>query len=124
MSKLLLNLIIKPRQVVYAVDRSISTITTTTRSINPLLSKKYVLNIPTKITLRQTSSAANSPSATNDSNKNEPKNRILTIPNALTISRIVSIPFISYFLFVDQHQLACGLFVAAAITDFLDGNLL
>lgn len=48
--------------------------------------------------------------------------RIATIPNALTLSRIASIPFINYFILIDRHELACGLFVAAAITDFLDGR--
>lgn len=61
-----------------------------------------------------TTDSTKTPSPTN--------NRILTVPNVLTLSRIASIPFINYFIFVNQHELACGLFVAAAITDFLDGK--
>jgi hypothetical protein len=51
----------------------------------------------------------------------ENKNRIITIPNVLTMSRICSIPFINYFVFIERHDLACGLFILASITDFLDG---
>ncbi len=62
------------------------------------------------------------------SNKNNNQNissndLIFTIPNALTMARIVSIPFISYFVFMNQYDYACGLFVLAAVTDFLDGYI-
>ena len=49
------------------------------------------------------------------------KNLIFTIPNCLTMLRIFSIPFINYFIFIDRHDIACGLFVMASLTDFLDG---
>ena len=61
-----------------------------------------------------------------DKNTNQTKNSndlIFTIPNVLTMSRIASIPFISYFVFMNQYDYACGLFVLAAVTDFLDGYI-
>lgn len=51
----------------------------------------------------------------------DPKKAVFTIPNLLTMSRIASIPFINYFVLTGQHEYACGLFVLAAVTDFLDG---
>lgn len=51
------------------------------------------------------------------------KKLILTIPNALTSLRILSIPFINYYIFAGQHEVACGLFVASALTDALDGYI-
>ncbi|MCX8083581.1 MAG: CDP-alcohol phosphatidyltransferase family protein [Calditerrivibrio sp.] len=44
-----------------------------------------------------------------------------TIPNCLTISRIVLIPFFGYFIFEGEVKKASLLFVAMAISDFLDG---
>ncbi|MGP1397374.1 MAG: CDP-diacylglycerol--glycerol-3-phosphate 3-phosphatidyltransferase [Inquilinaceae bacterium] len=49
-----------------------------------------------------------------------------SLPNLLTLSRILCIPVLVGLLFVDAdwaRWVACGLFAAAAITDFLDGYL-
>ena len=51
------------------------------------------------------------------------KTLIWTIPNFLTSLRIISIPFINYFVLTGQHDIACGLFVASALTDALDGYI-
>ncbi len=51
------------------------------------------------------------------------KKLIFTIPNVLTSLRILSIPFINYFIFIGMHEVACGLFVASALTDALDGYI-
>lgn len=51
------------------------------------------------------------------------KRLIFTIPNALTSLRILSVPFINYYIFAGQHEVACGLFVASALTDALDGYI-
>ena len=53
--------------------------------------------------------------------KFDTQNIVFTIPNCLTTLRIIAIPFIQYFILIDRHDLACGLFVAASLTDFLDG---
>ncbi|CAF0923647.1 unnamed protein product [Brachionus calyciflorus] len=55
--------------------------------------------------------------------QHDSENVILTIPNCLTMSRIASIPFINYFVFTNQHELACGLFFLAGFTDLLDGYI-
>lgn len=94
MSKLLLNLILNQNRL---------------RLIKPLSQTGSYLRL---LNVQTSNPTQNTPS----------NNRILTIPNLLTISRIASIPFINYFIFADQHELACGLFVAAALTDFLDGS--
>ncbi|KAF6802099.1 cdp-diacylglycerol-glycerol-3-phosphate 3-phosphatidyltransferase, partial [Colletotrichum sojae] len=46
---------------------------------------------------------------------------IYTIPNILTLSRLVAAPFVGYFILHDQHAWALGLFAYAGITDLLDG---
>ena len=49
---------------------------------------------------------------------------LTTLPNLLTVSRILAIPLIVGMFYVDgpgARWVACLLFVAAAITDFFDG---
>jgi len=46
---------------------------------------------------------------------------IYTIPNLLTLSRLVAAPFIGYFVLHEQHALALGLFVYAGVSDLVDG---
>ncbi|MBM3565333.1 MAG: CDP-diacylglycerol--glycerol-3-phosphate 3-phosphatidyltransferase [Alphaproteobacteria bacterium] len=50
----------------------------------------------------------------------------LTLPNILTYSRIVAIPAVVGLMMLDRplgNWLALGLYIAACITDFLDGYL-
>lgn len=50
--------------------------------------------------------------------------QFLTIPNLFSLSRIFLTPFVAWFLAQDTPQatlLCIGLFIIAAITDFLDG---
>ncbi len=52
--------------------------------------------------------------------------RILNLPNILTILRVVLVPFFIYFLFIDEFQFkvyAMLIFLFASITDFVDGYL-
>jgi cardiolipin synthase len=51
------------------------------------------------------------------------QDRILTVPNILTLSRILSVPVINYFVFVNKHEYACLLFTLSGITDVLDGYI-
>ncbi|WYZ40343.1 hypothetical protein EsH8_IV_000684 [Colletotrichum jinshuiense] len=46
---------------------------------------------------------------------------IYTLPNLLTLSRLVAAPFVGYFILHDQHAWALGLFAYAGVTDLLDG---
>ena len=51
---------------------------------------------------------------------------VTSLPNMLTLSRIVVIPLVVATFFLDgasPRWVACGLFVAAAITDYFDGHL-
>ena len=51
---------------------------------------------------------------------------LTTLPNLLTLSRIVVIPLLVGTFFLDKplaNYLGCALFTAAALTDFLDGYL-
>lgn len=51
---------------------------------------------------------------------------VTSLPNLLTLSRIVVIPLVIATFYVDgtpARWVACGLFVAAAITDWFDGYL-
>jgi cardiolipin synthase (CMP-forming) len=49
--------------------------------------------------------------------------RILTLPNALTVLRIIAIPVVLLLLMAREDIAAVTLFVVAAATDFLDGRL-
>jgi cardiolipin synthase len=51
------------------------------------------------------------------------KTRCLTLPNVLTLSRIVLVPFVAWRLAVYDLSGAFWLFTLAALTDLLDGNL-
>jgi cardiolipin synthase (CMP-forming) len=51
---------------------------------------------------------------------------VTSLPNLLTLSRIVAIPLVVATFFFDDagpRWAACGLFVAAAVTDYFDGHL-
>ena len=47
------------------------------------------------------------------------KDNIYTVPNALSLSRIVISPFIAYSVVSDQHLTALALFGVAGVTDFV-----
>ena len=51
----------------------------------------------------------------------------MNLPNRLTIARIIAIPFFIFFLMTDfvpaSKWIAFGLFIAASLTDFLDGYI-
>ncbi|KAG6282363.1 hypothetical protein E4U46_008298 [Claviceps purpurea] len=46
---------------------------------------------------------------------------IYTIPNFLTLTRLVAAPAVGYLILHDSHMWAVGLFTYAGITDLLDG---
>jgi len=48
---------------------------------------------------------------------------VLTVPNALTLLRLLAIPVVLFFLLAEDDVLAVAVFVAAAVTDFLDGRI-
>ena len=49
--------------------------------------------------------------------------RVLTVPNALTLGRLLAIPVVLLLLLAGDDVLAAAVFVLAAVTDFLDGRL-
>jgi len=53
----------------------------------------------------------------------EKKDRILTVPNLLCVSRIVAAPYLAHLIINGDFLLASGLFVYAGATDFLDGYI-
>ncbi len=54
---------------------------------------------------------------------NGPESRIVTLPNALTCARLLAVPVVLALLVAGSEAWAAALFVAAALTDFLDGRL-
>ena len=52
-----------------------------------------------------------------------PESRVLTLPNALTCARLLAVPVVLALLAAGSEAWAAALFVAAALTDFLDGRL-
>ena len=53
----------------------------------------------------------------------EKKDRIITIPNLLCVSRIVAAPYLANFIINGDYAMASGLFFYAGATDFLDGYI-
>lgn len=49
--------------------------------------------------------------------------RILTIPNLLSLFRIIASPFIGYFIIIEDYSFAFNLFAVASLTDMLDGAI-
>src|SRR5215213_6260631 len=52
-----------------------------------------------------------------------PGDRVLTVPNALSLVRLLMVPVVVALLLARSDGLAAAFFVLAAITDFLDGKL-
>ncbi|SMN19892.1 similar to Saccharomyces cerevisiae YDL142C CRD1 Cardiolipin synthase [Maudiozyma saulgeensis] len=55
--------------------------------------------------------------------KSVQSNKVLTIPNVLTMSRIAATPFIGHFIITSNLTPALGIFAYCCITDFLDGYI-
>ena len=51
------------------------------------------------------------------------EDRIFTMPNALSLTRLFMVPIVVALLLARADGLAAALFVVAAVTDFLDGRL-
>ena len=51
------------------------------------------------------------------------EDRVFTVPNALSLARLVIVPVVVALLLAREDGLAATLFVLAAVTDFLDGRL-
>jgi cardiolipin synthase (CMP-forming) len=52
-----------------------------------------------------------------------PGDRVFTVPNALSLLRLLIVPVVVALLLAGSDELAAAFFVLAAITDFLDGKL-
>jgi cardiolipin synthase len=48
---------------------------------------------------------------------------MLTVPNILTLLRLALVPVVGYLLAVESYGWALGLFLVAALTDFVDGYI-
>ena len=46
---------------------------------------------------------------------------IYTLPNFLTLTRLVAAPVVGYLLAYEQHSAALGIFLYAGVTDLVDG---
>lgn len=51
------------------------------------------------------------------------EDRIVTVPNALSLARLFMVPIVIALLLAQADGLAVAIFVLAAVTDFLDGRL-
>jgi cardiolipin synthase len=49
--------------------------------------------------------------------------RVLTVPNMLTLGRLLAIPVVLILLLAEEDVSAAVVFVLAAVTDYLDGRL-
>lgn len=96
---------------------------------NSLLRNKHLLNrLPSPFLLNKslysTKKPDHEPINSNIDNKNSIKallKEVNTIPNIITISRIISTPLITYSLIQQDYTTSISLFCYAAISDFLDG---
>ena len=48
---------------------------------------------------------------------------MFTLPNLITVARILLIPVVAFLLLDHDYAMACGVFAAAALGDWLDGFL-
>ena len=48
---------------------------------------------------------------------------MFTLPNFITVARILLIPVVAFLLLDHDYRLACAIFMAAAVGDWLDGYL-
>lgn len=55
--------------------------------------------------------------------KQQLSNRVLTVPNALTLFRLLMVPVVVLLLLARADTLAVIVFVVAALTDFFDGRI-
>lgn len=53
----------------------------------------------------------------------DPRNRVVTVPNLLTLLRLLMIPVFLFASFRAEYTLAFALFVTAALTDIVDGSI-
>jgi cardiolipin synthase len=51
------------------------------------------------------------------------EDRVFTVPNALSLLRLIMVPVVVALLLAGSEGLAAAFFVLAALTDFLDGKL-
>ncbi|ERS97160.1 cardiolipin synthase [Sporothrix schenckii 1099-18] len=79
-----------------------------------LLSDKGSLSPPTPAS--SSSSSHTLPPTTTTRHEN-----IYTVPNFLTVARLIAAPFVGYLIVADQPGWALSLLAAAAVTDILDG---
>lgn len=49
--------------------------------------------------------------------------RVLTLPNVITLLRLVAVPVVAWLIVEQRWQAACWLFLAAAVSDGIDGLL-
>lgn len=53
--------------------------------------------------------------------KRKPRNQNLTVPNALSVMRIIIVPFFAWFFLKDNLPVAVGLLVVSGLSDMFDG---
>lgn len=51
------------------------------------------------------------------------RERVFTVPNVITLLRLAAVPVVAWLIVHQQWQAACWLFLAAAVSDGLDGIL-
>ncbi|KAG8710121.1 hypothetical protein FRC09_000293 [Ceratobasidium sp. 395] len=79
----------------------------------------FILQSSAPIPPPESSNEKNSPSP----NKPTVRENIYTIPNALTVSRILSCPLIGWSILEGKYGLASGLLLYAGVTDWIDGYI-
>lgn len=48
---------------------------------------------------------------------------MVTLPNVITLLRLIAVPVVAWLIYHERWALACGLFLIAALSDGLDGFL-
>ena len=84
-----------------------------------------LLNINSKVCPRLSTPTRPSSSSQegNRPTPTEKKDRIVTIPNLLCVSRIIAAPYIAHSIINGDYTTAAGLFVYAGATDLADGAI-
>ncbi|CAF0892254.1 unnamed protein product [Didymodactylos carnosus] len=128
--------IIKTREI-YSDEDEITTSTTNGDTVSDRITESQITVTgrqssltSTRIDLSASSEHIKSNSLINNNNnttknneEEKKKDRFLTIPNALTVGRILCTPLIGYFIVTEYYTSALILFLSAGMTDLLDGYI-
>lgn len=127
-SNTVLQLLRSPQKSVFASPRapgSFAVAIAPNRMHSKHFQKRFVMsNVPKRDDSEEEEDLAKHSSAANAEPQFSPlSTAYLTLPNVITITRMISSPAIGYLIVADKPMLACAATLAAAVSDWIDGHI-